>query len=94
MQLNEQTRTTERALGDFSSDIIARLGSNHLDWQNLKGSPQFDYAIDYSIAFIRADRASGQIEFLAKMGAQLLLPFPSASRAHRHLGYSGRASHS
>ena len=80
MQLNEQTRTNERELGEFSSELIARLGSNHLDWQQLKGSPQFDYLIDYSIAFIRADRASGQIEFLAKWAPN------SYCHYHRHLG--------
>jgi hypothetical protein len=80
MQLNEQTRTTERPLGEFSSDILARIGSNHLDWQQLKGSPKFDYAIDYSIAFIRADRAAGQIEFLAKWAPNSYCHF------HRHVG--------
>jgi hypothetical protein len=83
MQTSEQTGTTGRVMGEFSSDIIARLGSNHLDWQQLKGSPQFDYPIDYSVAVIRADSASGQIEFLAKWAPN------SYCHYHRH---SGRTS--
>ena len=73
MQLSDQ-------LGDFSSDILSRLSSNHLIWQNLKGSPKFDYPIDYAVAVIRADRASGQIEFLAKWTPNAYCHY------HRHLG--------
>jgi hypothetical protein len=67
-------------LGEFSSDVISRLRSNHLDWQDLKGSPQFDYQIDYAVAVIRTDRASGQIEFLAKWAPNAYCHY------HRHLG--------
>jgi hypothetical protein len=66
MQLTEQSRTNEWPLGEFSSDVISRLQSNHLDWQHLMGGPRFDYPIDYSVAIVRADPASGLIEFLAK----------------------------
>jgi hypothetical protein len=80
MQLNEQIGKAERAMGDFSSDVLSRLKSNHLNWQRLKGSPQFDYPIDYSVAVIRADHASGQIEFLAKWAPNAYCHY------HRHLG--------
>jgi hypothetical protein len=80
MQLNEQIGKTERAMGDFSSNVVSRLESNHLNWQHLKGSPQFDYPIDYSVAVIRADRASDQIEFLAKWAPNAYCHY------HRHLG--------
>jgi hypothetical protein len=80
MQLTEQTGATGRPMGEFSSDVISRLGSNHLDWQPLKGSPQFDYLIDYSIAVTRVDRASGEIEFLAKWAPNAYCHY------HRHLG--------
>jgi hypothetical protein len=80
MQLSEQTGTTERAIGQFSSDVISRLGSNNLSWQQLAGSPQFDYPIDYSVAVIGADRVSGKIEFLAKWAPNAYCHY------HRHLG--------
>jgi hypothetical protein len=80
MQLSEHSGTTERAMGKFSSDIISRLGSNHLNWQRLKGSPQFDYPIDYLVAVTRADRASGQLEFVAKWAPNAYCHY------HRHLG--------
>ena len=82
MQLSEQSGPTVRALGEFSSDIISRLGSNQLNWQHLKGSPQFDYPIDYLVAVTRADRASGQLEFVAKWAPNAYCHY------HRHLGRS------
>lgn len=80
MQLSEQTNTAGRPLGDFSSDIISRIDSNRFDWQQLKGSPKFDYLIDYSVAVIRADSTSGQIEFLAKWAPNAYCHY------HRHVG--------
>jgi hypothetical protein len=67
-------------MGEFSADIVSRLQSNHLDWQRLTQSPQFDYPIDYSIAVTRVDRASGQVEFLAKWAPNAYCHY------HRHLG--------
>src|ERR1700733_6814005 len=80
MQLSEQNGTARRAIGEFSPDIISRLGSNHLDWQHLEGGPKFDYPIDYLVAVTRVDRAAGQIEFLAKWAPN------SYCHYHRHLG--------
>jgi hypothetical protein len=80
MQLSEQNVSKERGMGEFSSDIISRLGNNHLDWQHLTGSRHFDYPIDYSVAVVRADRASGQIEFVSKWAPN------SYCHYHRHLG--------
>lgn len=80
MQLNERTAATERPLGEFSADIRSRLQSNDLAWQQLKGSPRFDYLIDYSVAVTRVDRASGQIEFIGKWAPNAYCHF------HRHLG--------
>ncbi len=82
MQLSEQSGPTARALGEFSSDIISRLGSNQLNWQHLKGNPHFDYPIDYLVAVTRADRASGQLEFVAKWAPNAYCHY------HRHLGQS------
>jgi hypothetical protein len=80
MQVSERTGTTERPLGEFSADIASRLQSNHLDWQRLTGTPQFDYPIDYSVAVTRVDRAAGQIEFLAQWASNAYCHY------HRHLG--------
>jgi hypothetical protein len=80
MQLSEQTGPTGRSVGEFSSDVIARLKSNDLNWQNLKGSPKFDYPIDYWVAVTQVDRAAGQIEFLAKWAPNAYCHY------HRHLG--------
>ena len=80
MQLSEQNGTARRAIGEFSPDIISRLGSNHLDWQHLEGGPKFDYPIDYLVAVTRVDRAAGQIEFLAKWAPN------SYCHYHRHVG--------
>jgi len=80
MQLNGQSGMTDHTMGEFSADTLGRLQSNHLDWINLKGSPQFDYTIDYSVAVTRVDRAAGIIEFLAKWEPKAYCHY------HRHLG--------
>jgi hypothetical protein len=79
-QLNAPTDTSKLTLGEFSSDIMARLESNHLDWQRLTGTPRFDYPIDYSVAITRVDSAAGLIEFVAKWASNAYCHF------HRHLG--------
>jgi len=79
-QLNAPTDTSNLTLGKFSSDIMARLESNHLDWQRLTGTPLFDYPIDYSVAITRVDSAAGLIEFVAKWAPNAYCHF------HRHLG--------
>jgi hypothetical protein len=80
MQLSEQSRATDRPIGEFSSDVISRLQSNHLEWQHLTGGPRFDYPIDYLVAVIRTDPTSGLIEFLAKWAPNAYCHY------HRHLG--------
>jgi hypothetical protein len=85
MQSSEHSHITDRSIGDrplgeFSSDILSRLQANRLDWQHLVAGPRFDYPIDYSVAVIRADPASGLIEFLAKWAPN------SYCHYHRHLG--------
>ena len=79
-QLSEMTAAAGITIGAFSADITSRLQSNHLDWQRLTGTPQFDYPIDYSVAVTRTDRATGQIEFLAKWAPNAYCHY------HRHLG--------
>lgn len=80
MELNEQTVTPARLVEAFSPDVLSRLQSNHLDWQHLTGSPQFDYPIDYAVAVTKVDQAAGLIEFIAKWAPNAYCHF------HRHLG--------
>jgi hypothetical protein len=46
----------EELIGQFSTDPISRFQSNRLEWHDFKGSPQFDYPIDYSVAVTSFDR--------------------------------------
>ena len=80
MDSNQLTRTPEPLAGVFSSNALSLLQSNHLDWQHLKGSPQFDYPIDYWVAVTSADRAAGVIEFIAKWAPNAYCHY------HRHIG--------
>ena len=80
MELNEQASTLNRLMAGFSSDALSRLQSNRLDWQHLKGSPKFDYPIDYSVAVTNVDRAAGLIEFIGRWAPN------SYCHYHRHLG--------
>jgi hypothetical protein len=64
----------------FLSDPSSLLHSSHLEWQQQKGSPRFDYPIDYSVAVTGLDREAGLIEFIAKWAPNAYCHF------HRHLG--------
>src|SRR6516162_5051131 len=96
MQLNGGNSMSGQGIGQFSTDAIARLESNRLDWQHLTGSPQFDYPIDYSVAVTSVDRAAGVIEFIAKWAPNSYchyhrdLPMPGRQRKsvrHRRQGW-------
>ena len=80
MESNEQTSTSSRLTAGFSAEALARLQSKRLDWQQLKGSPKFDYPIDYSVAVTSIDKAAGIIEFIARWAPD------SYCHYHRHLG--------
>src|SRR5689334_1916199 len=80
MELNEQAGNTDLLIAGFSSEALSRLQSNRLDWQHLKGSPQFDYPIDYSVAVTNVDQAAGVVEFIARWTPN------SYCHYHRHLG--------
>jgi hypothetical protein len=79
-QLNAAPSAISQPLGEFSSDIMARLASNDLNWQRLTGTPRFDYPIDYSVAVTRVDAAAGLMEFVAKWAPNAYCHF------HRHIG--------
>lgn len=80
MALNDQSGRADRMTAGFSSDALARLQSNRLDWQPLKGSPRFDYPIDYSVSVTDVDRAAGVIEFISRWAPNAYCHY------HRHLG--------
>jgi hypothetical protein len=80
MELKEQAGNTDQSIAGFSSEALSRLHSNHLDWQYLKGSPLFDYPIDYSVAVTSVDRGAGVVEFIARWAPN------SYCHYHRHLG--------
>ena len=71
---------SEQGIGQFSTDAVARLQSNRLDWQRLIGNPRFDYPIDYSVAVTSVNQAAGIVEFIAKWAPN------SYCHYHRHLG--------
>ena len=66
MQTNDRDMTREGLVEKFFADPLSYLHSKDLDWQRLKGSPRFDYPIDYSVAVTKVDPVAGLIEFLAK----------------------------
>jgi|SRR5208282_1828520 len=80
MQTNDRIAASERLTEKFLTDPMSHLQSNHLDWQDLKGGPRFDYPIDYAVAVTGVDRAAGLIEFIAKWAPN------SYCHYHRHLG--------
>ncbi len=48
------------------AELPAGFDINSVEWLQLLGSPAFDYPIDYSIAVIGADKASGRLDLLVK----------------------------
>jgi hypothetical protein len=80
MESNDQTRTAERLSAEFSSGALSRLRSNQLEWQHLKGSPRFDYPIDYFVAVTSVDEVAGLIEFISKWAPNAYCHY------HRHIG--------
>jgi hypothetical protein len=80
MQTNDQAAVCDRLMGKFLTDPTSLIHSNQLEWQQQKGSPRFNYPIDYSVAITSLDREAGLIEFLAKWAPNAYCHF------HRHLG--------
>jgi hypothetical protein len=80
MEVKQQASNRDQLVAGFSSDALSRLHSNHLDWQQLKGSPRFDYPIDYSVAVTSVDQAAGVIEFISRWAPNCYCHY------HRHIG--------
>jgi len=54
--------------------------SDQLNWTRVKGTPRFDYPIDYSVAVLHVDEAEGRIDFLSWWEAN------SYCHYHSHIG--------
>jgi hypothetical protein len=80
MEMKQQASNKDQLVAGFSTDALTRFDSNHLDWQRLKGSPKFDYPIDYSVAVTSVDQAAGVIEFIGRWAPN------SYCHYHRHVG--------
>ena len=61
-------------------DFWATYPARDLEWLRITGSPRFEYPIDYSVAVLHVDAASGRIDFLARWEPDHYCHF------HRHLG--------
>ena len=62
------------------TDRVAGFATGSIDWIRLQGSGHFDYPIDYSIAVLRAEPATGRADFLIKWEPNAYCHF------HRHTG--------
>lgn len=54
--------------------------SDKLEWMRIKGTPRFDYPIDYWVAVLSVNAAEGCIEFLSRWEPNAYCHY------HRHLG--------
>jgi hypothetical protein len=65
-----------------SAEKIAAKGLDfdNLNWIHNEGGPEFDYHIDYWLAYLGADLEAGTIDFLTKWAPNAYCHF------HRHLG--------
>ncbi len=59
---------------------VPEFKTGDLDWHYLKGGPEFDYPIDYSLALLGAQPDKGRIDFLVRWEPDAYCHF------HRHLG--------
>lgn len=72
-EMNSTINSAEQILAtDFDFD--------NLSWIHNQGGPEFDYHIDYWLAFLGADLESGSIDFLTKWAPNAYCHY------HRHLG--------
>ncbi|MFT4584757.1 MAG: hypothetical protein ACI915_003467 [Gammaproteobacteria bacterium] len=58
---------------------VPEYNTNELNWHILKGGPEFDYLIDYSLALLGAEPDKGRIDFLVRWEPNAYCHF------HRHL---------
>ena len=68
-------------LAEFSELYPAEsISDEKLDWFRIKGTPRFDYPIDYWVAVLNVDEANDRIEFLSRWEPN------SYCHYHRHVG--------
>lgn len=62
-------------------DQFAQLyPTDSLDWMRVKGTPRFDYPIDYWVAVLAVDETKGRIDFISRWEPNCYC------HTHRHLG--------
>jgi len=60
--------------------VASGYKTDNIEWMRIKGSPRFDYPIDYWVAVLGVQPETGQIDFLSKWEPNAYCHY------HRHLG--------
>lgn len=62
------------------ADVAKSYAEKDLDWFRITGTKRFDYPIDYYVAVLDVDAATGRIDFLSRWESNCYCHY------HRHLG--------
>ena len=62
------------------AEFAKAYATDKLDWFRITGTKRFDYPIDYSVAVLEVDEATGRIDFLSRWEPNAYCHY------HRHLG--------
>ena len=68
--------TAPQSVAEFN----AAFNTDNLNWVRFLGTKRFDYPIDYSVAVLEVDPATGRVDFLSRWEPD------SYCHYHRHLG--------
>lgn len=66
-------------LHEFRPSVVSGFDTTNIEWVRLRGGDDFDYPIDYWLAVLGAQPASGRVDFLGKWEPNSYCHF------HRHL---------
>jgi hypothetical protein len=61
----------------IQTPVVPQFKTADLNWHILKGGPEFDYPIDYSLALLGAQPEHGRIDFLVRWEADAYCHFHS-----------------
>jgi hypothetical protein len=64
----------------LTTELPAGFELSGATWWDFRGSPKFDYPIDYAVSVVDADVAAGRIDFLVRWAPGAYCHY------HRHLG--------
>jgi hypothetical protein len=70
---------------NLRTELPAGFDLSTATWFHFKGSPKFDYPIDYAASVVEADVDAGRIDFLVRWAPN------SYCHYHRHLGSTAAA---